>query len=532
VEGVISTSDHLGKAATLELNKWKLSERGVQKLLDTGLTLIAQIKEMKVAIQQSRLALEEVAQSETAADVNTAASDYEKSVEAFGPIIDNMQRAFSSRSVSSSLRRLRNLHKQMKESGEVLINAQLQLLSQAEQAQQAMTQLDNEGNQATKLINQVVALAIEDMERAKQESQSASSQAGTLVIIVGLVAIASSLLLGTLITRSITLPLGGEPAEMRRIARTIADGDLTLTFDQQASDDCVYGAMREMSANLRAMIGNIVNSSSLLAATAEQSSATTEHTLNVIQEQHAKTDLVATAINEMSATVQDIAINTSEVASATDEAKRQGDEGLRTLTGATHAINQLVDQVSSASQAMTQMHDKSLEIGQVLEVIQGIAEQTNLLALNAAIEAARAGEQGRGFAVVADEVRTLAQRTQASASDIQTMIEAVQSAAGSATKTMQLSQAQAIQTSEHATHTSDAFNGIKDAVEKIRGMTLQVAAASEQQSHVAEEVKRNIAHIRELALQTSSSAEQLAGANNEVASSAETLNSIAVQFKV
>jgi methyl-accepting chemotaxis protein len=269
-----------------------------------------------------------------------------------------------------------------------------------------------------------------------------------------------------------------------------------------------------------------------LASAAEETSAVTTQTNAGISQQLSETSQVATAMNEMSATVQDVARNAVEAATAAKDADVTFDEGKKVVDRVISAIGELAGEVESAANVIQQLEEESRNIGSVLDVIKSIAEQTNLLALNAAIEAARAGEQGRGFAVVADEVRTLAGRTQESTQEIEEMISRLQSGTDNAVKVMESGKEITQVGVDQAAAAGEALQTINAAVEQISGMNTQIASAAEEQSAVAEEINRSIVSINEVAEQSSIGAQQTAAASDDLAKLAEQLKALVERFKV
>jgi methyl-accepting chemotaxis protein len=257
-----------------------------------------------------------------------------------------------------------------------------------------------------------------------------------------------------------------------------------------------------------------------------------DQTLQGTATQQAESEHAATAMNQMAATVQNVVQNTAAAAKAAHEATAEAGQARVVVGDAISTIGTLATAVERSAVLIRTLADASTQIGGVLDVIQGIAEQTNLLALNAAIEAARAGEQGRGFAVVADEVRTLAQRTQVSASEIQTMVSSLQHSTSDAVRAMEESRQVANDGVEKAKHVNDSLDAITASVRAIEEMNSQIAVASEDQSKVAGAINQNILRIREVADTTARGAQEAASANRDVVSMAENLESLVGRFKV
>ncbi len=327
----------------------------------------------------------------------------------------------------------------------------------------------------------------------------------------------ASALLGLLaawfIARQIILPLRHTLA----MARRIADGDLSGQDSAQRRDELgqLESAMQDMRQSLRKLIGSIGDSSTQIAAAAEELSAVTEQTSAGVNDQRQETDQVATAVNEMAATVQEVARNAVDAAQATAEADQQAVQGEKLAGDA--QIERMAMQVANTGEAMEHLRRDSDAIGSVLDVIKAVAEQTNLLALNAAIEAARAGEAGRGFAVVADEVRALAQRTQQSTEEIEKLIGTLQNSAQSASQLMRDNQQLSDSTVELTRRAGDALSVIARTVSTIQSMNQQIAAAAEQQSAVAEEINRSVVSVRDISLQTATASDETARASTELA---------------
>ena len=324
---------------------------------------------------------------------------------------------------------------------------------------------------------------------------------------------------------------------MRDLANTMTqaanENDLTLRMTIQTQDEIgeTSQAFNSMLEKFQASIGQVNGSSTQIAAASEEMSAITQQTTQGVQEQQSQTDQLATAMNQMTATVQEVARNAAEAASGAAQARTESDIGSQIVNTTTETINSLSESISRASSAIQKVEGDSEQVSTVLDVIRGIAEQTNLLALNAAIEAARAGEQGRGFAVVADEVRTLASRTQEATLEIQQMIESLQTGAHEAVQLMGESREFSQNGVEQTLKAGDALKGIVNAVATINDMNIQIASAAEEQGAVAEEINRNVVTISEIADQTTEGAEQTDQASGDLARLAVDLQTLVSQFK-
>jgi aerotaxis receptor len=289
--------------------------------------------------------------------------------------------------------------------------------------------------------------------------------------------------------------------KLRRLAAGIADNPLSQVLYTGRRDEFgqIEFALRMMQAETGAVVGRIGDASKKLDTYAEALLRDIEAGNALSTEQQAETDQIATAVNQMAASIQEVASNAQYAADAAGNADSETTSGQRLVANTSRVIMQLESEIRSAAQVIHELEDQSKEISKVLDVIRGIAEQTNLLALNAAIEAARAGEQGRGFAVVADEVRSLAARTQQSTTDIQGMIATLQDRAKSAVAVMEQSRSQAHVSVEHAQDAAAALQGISRRVNEITEMNAQMATAVEQQGAVSEDINRSISTIRDAA---------------------------------
>lgn len=387
---------------------------------------------------------------------------------------------------------------------------------------------------ATAIIAQLntIRMSQEQLTKADKAALLNDSQIMKTVMIIGtVIALGLGIAIAILISRMISLPL----LKVAQRAEEIGNGDLSGAPLQPTGNDELSDlthSINTMSISLRDTVHQIVDSSQQLGNSAEELSAVTNQTSASLLEQQSQTHSVASAMNEMTATAQEVAINISSTAQASQEANEATSEGHDRLDDAIKGIKQLADRIEGASGIIAKVEKDSEEISSVMEVIRSIAEQTNLLALNAAIEAARAGEQGRGFAVVADEVRALASRTQDSTKEITTVIEKLQLGSRDAVDVMNKNHDEAQVVVAKASKAGESLSTIASSVARINDMSIQIATAAEEQTATSEEINNNVTNISQMAEQTSDGAKQTAIASEELARLAADLQSFSSRFKV
>ena len=351
----------------------------------------------------------------------------------------------------------------------------------------------------------------------------------TTMLVVGLL---FGFIIGWAITRAIIAPLQATLSAMEDIVG--GEGDLTRRLDDSSLDEIgrLAHGFNRFAEVVHQIVSEVMGYTNKLTGSAQRLSVVSEETSRGVEVQINKTDQVVTAVNEMTATGEEVARNTNAAADAAKNADEAACEGQKVVSNTIDAINNLAEEVQRAAQVINKLEQDSIAIGGVLDVIRGIAEQTNLLALNAAIEAARAGEQGRGFAVVADEVRTLASRTQDSTTEIQAMIERLQQGAQSAVEVMEQSKGRAGDSVNQAAQAGTSLQAISQAVNVIKQMNVQIATAAEEQNAVGAEINRAVVEISEITDQTAAGAQQTASATNELTELADQLCALVKQFKV
>ncbi|MCO8164164.1 methyl-accepting chemotaxis protein [Pseudomonas sp. 21LCFQ010] len=391
------------------------------------------------------------------------------------------------------------------------------------QVVQARKEMTTQGQDIVKLNEQLYQLQLD-----RRDAESA--QARQWQIIFTLLALLLGVVAAVLITRQITRPLQQTLVVVERIAA----GDLTHSETVTRRDELgvLQQGIQRMGSTLRELITGIRDGVTQIASAAEELSAVTEQTSAGVNNQKTETDQVATAMHEMSATVQEVARNAEQASHAASAADREARDGDKVVAQAIAQIERLATEVGRSADAMNLLEQESDKIGKVMDVIKAVAEQTNLLALNAAIEAARAGEAGRGFAVVADEVRGLAQRTQKSTEEIESLIAALQSGTRQVSSIMLGSRDLTSSSVQLSRQAGDSLGSITQTVAGIQAMNQQIAAAAEQQSAVAEEISRSIINVRDVSEQTASASEETAASSVELARLGGQLQTMVSHFKV
>jgi methyl-accepting chemotaxis protein len=392
------------------------------------------------------------------------------------------------------------------------------------------TRIKDGTDQMGEQLNKLIAINKAGAAAADAQAKEQFAFATNGIIVVSAVAALMTVLLAWLLTRSIVTPLNRAVLA----AETIASGNLSKVIEVDGNDEParLLGALATMQTNLRKTIEQIAGSATQLGAAAEELSTVTQEASRGLQQQNNEIEQAATAVNEMTAAVEEVARNAVSTSEASNQSTAAAREGRDRVVETVDAIQTMTHDVQNTALMIEGLATQGRDIGKVLDVIRAIAEQTNLLALNAAIEAARAGEAGRGFAVVADEVRALAHRTAQSTQEIEKMVAGIQNGTGEAVSSMQQSNQRTQSTLEMARAAGVALEQITSSIQLINERNLVIASASEEQAQVSREVDRNLVNIRDLATQSAAGANQTSAATHELSRLAVDLNAMVARFVI
>lgn len=447
----------------------------------------------------------------------------EKYLASFQDHVDTLQQKIASSSLSQNIKsNLKSLLSNYQSAFQALVKAQLELGVDLDSG--ALGRMQQSVDQSDQLVMQLVA-------DTKLQVEASIAKAQSVAIMVFIISGIIVLTLVYLTSRSIIVPVERIYQSINKIRR---NNDLTVTIEQIGNDEITIMSkdFNSLIGDFNSLINEVNGALNALNIATENLSESTAATSSGMQDQLHEADMVATAATEMQATIQDISHNTEAAAKKAESTNLSAQQGRSEVESTVAHIRGLSDSLEHASSVVSLLEKDGETIGSVLDVIRAIADQTNLLALNAAIEAARAGEQGRGFAVVADEVRSLAQRTQESTSEIEGIINTLQQRTQEVVSIMHQCRSQGDESASQANRAGELLGSITEDVQTIMEMSTQIAVAIDQQSQVASEVNKNVVSIRDIARNTSGHAANNAQTSEEVSAQARVLFAAIDKFKV
>ena len=513
-----------GVITTLLLMK---SDRSVKVVREESIPFALTAKDIAFHVVQVQQFLTDVSATHDTGVLKEA----EDSAQAFRQNIAKFREMYRVKNDQESLRKLEDLESSFNsyyETGKTMANAYVN--QGIEAGNILMEDFDKTSIAITSIVEEFVKQQTDEASAMTGNVQKSIGQIMVVLLVISLITIVSGFLIAWYITSSVVRPL----IRAVDVSNSIANGDLTVKIESDSNDETgqLLNSMKNMVANLKKLIADIKETSSNMASASEQLSASSEEMSKGVVSQSDRSTQIASAAHEMSQTVVEIARNASSIAVSASGTANIAKEGEHIVDKSVSEVKDIAATVSESSKVMVSLGERSRQIGDIIRVISEIADQTNLLALNAAIEAARAGEQGKGFAVVADEVRKLAERTAKATSEIGSMIGAIQEEVQKSVTSMDEVSKMVGTGVEFSTQTGEALHKIVSSVSELQMMVQQIASATEEMSATSEQISGDIMAVANVSKETSTGSEQIAGASSEVAMLASRLLEMGGQFKV